>query len=528
MMASIGKNRRTVGTGWIVVGALVLGASFIGGLSTIDWIWPRDVSGPRPVLAAMPPLPAAAHSSVVVAPTMIALSAVRETMEQAAPRDFTGKRENPLSELLAKADIGWTVTRGPISLAGRADALAISTDLSGKLRATGQIASEAANVGAAVAGLFDADFARNVQSLAGRSFDQRADVRGTVAVTARPTILPAWRLEPNLTAQVVIGDTTLSLAGIKLNVGTEVKPFVDRAVAEQMTLLQARLRDDPFMEVAARREWVKMCRAIALKGATAGAPDLWLEMRPVRAFAAQPKIDANAVTLTVGVQAETRIVTKEVKPSCPFPAQLEIVPPMDRGRLAIALPVDLPFTDVSRLLETRLKGRKFPEDESGPVEVTILGVSIAASGDRLLISLRVKAREKKSFFGFGADAMLYVWGRPVLDRDRQTLQLADLALDVESEAAFGLVGAAARAAMPFLRTALKEKTIVDLNSIVADARRSLEIALADVRKNEKDVRVDAAVTSLRLTGVEFDSHILRIVVEAEGTVNAAVNSLTLR
>ncbi|MEN3379059.1 MAG: hypothetical protein V7604_4414, partial [Hyphomicrobiales bacterium] len=42
--------------------------------------------------------------------------------------------------------------------------------------------------------------------------------------------------------------------------------------------------------------------------------------------------------------------------------------------------------------------------------VTIQSATVAPSGDRLLISLRVKAREKKSWFGLGADAMVHVWG----------------------------------------------------------------------------------------------------------------------
>ena len=73
-------------------------------------------------------------------------------------------------------------------------------------------------------------------------------------------------------------------------------------------------------------------------------PDLWLEVRPTRAVAAQPKIDAGAVTLTVGVQAETRIAPTETKPDCPFPAALELVPPMEQGRVSIGVPIDLPFT----------------------------------------------------------------------------------------------------------------------------------------------------------------------------------------
>ena len=86
--------------------------------------------------------------------------------------------------------------------------------------------------------------------------------------------------------------------GLKLNVAKEVKPLLDRAVNEQIAALQARVRNDPFLENAARREWAKMCRSIPLGAAAPGMPNLWLELRPTRAFAAQPRIDANALTLT--------------------------------------------------------------------------------------------------------------------------------------------------------------------------------------------------------------------------------------
>ena len=50
-----------------------------------------------------------------------------------------------------------------------------------------------------------------------------------------------------------------------------------------------------------------------------------------------------------------------------------------------------PLTDMASalLIEPQLKGRHFPEDGSGPVDVEVLGASLAAAGDRLLIALRV-------------------------------------------------------------------------------------------------------------------------------------------
>ena len=268
-----------------------------------------------------------------------------------------------------------------------------------------------------------------------------------------------------------------------------------------------------------------MCRAIPLGGGKTGLPPLWLEMRPIRAAAAQPRIDARDVTLTVGVQAETRITPTETKPACPFPAKLELVPPMDDGKLAVGLPIDVPFSALDALLEAQLKGHRYPEDGSTPVEVEVLKVHVGASGDRLLIALDVKAREKKSWFGFGATATVQIWGKPVLDAQTQILRLTDVSLAVESEAAFGLLGAAARAAVPYLQKALAEKAVVDLKPFAADAKKKIAAALADFQQNAEGVRVDAAVNDVRLTGIAFDSHTLRVIAEADGQAKVAVSEL---
>jgi hypothetical protein len=316
--------------------------------------------------------------------------------------------------------------------------------------------------------------------------------------------------------------------GVKLSVSNELKPFLDRAVNEQMGALEARLRDDPSVELAARREWAKMCRSISLGAAAAGMPNLWLEVRPTRAFAAQPRIDAAALTLTIGVEAQTRIVPTDTKPDCPFPAKLELVPQIEQGRVNIAVPIDIPFTDLNRLLEAQLKGKSFPDDKSSAFTATIRSVNLTASGDRLLLSLQVKANENKSWFGLGAEATIHVWGRPVLDQAHQVLRLTDVALDVESQAAFGLLGAAARAAVPYLERAVAENAVVDLVPLATNARKSIDAAISDFRKSADGVRVDAAVTDLRLVGIEFDAKTLRVVAEVDGTVQVAVTKLADR
>src|SRR5262249_24594414 len=152
---------------------------------------------------------------------------------------------------------------------------------------------------------------------------------------------------------------------------------------------------------------------------------------------------------------------------------------------------DMPFTEVNKIITAQLKGRTFPEEPDAPAAVTVKSATVEPSGDRLLISLLVNAKEKKSWFGFGADATVHVWGRPVLDQAQQTLKLADVELAVESEAAFGLLGAAARQAIPYVQNALTERATIDLKPFATEAREKISAAMAEFRKNDQGVKVDA-------------------------------------
>jgi Domain of unknown function (DUF4403) len=510
----------------ILLATAVIAISFFVSLKAIDWLSPRGTVR-APVLVELPPLPPAPRSSSIIAPVAIALAAIRDVADRGAPRSFAGKADNPVSQILQNADIGWTTSRGPIAATGAQDVLSLATPLTGTLNVTGSLSSKATGaVGDALGGLLGANVAKQIGSVNIKALNASAEIKGNVTVTARPKLAAAWRIEPNLAAQVTLGDTNLSLAGAHVNVPAQVKPLIDKAVADQLTAVTARIRNDPAFEQNARAQWAKACRSIPLQGtgAASSLPPLWLELRPTRAVAAQPRVDATAVTLTLGIEAETRITSVQTKPDCPFPVAIAIIPPTP-GRVSIAVPIDVPFTDIDRIVETQFAGRTFPEDGSGSVDVTVKRATVAASGDRLLISLLVNAKEKKSFFGFGGEANVHIWGKPVLDQTEQTLRLTNIELAVESEAAFGLLGAAARAVMPHLQKALAEKATVDLKPFATNAQKKIAAAISDFQKNEDGVRVAADITSLRLADIAFDSKTLRVIAEAEGAINVYITAL---
>jgi len=517
---------------WGLAAACIAGLFFAATLWAINRLLPPAESGLSEALAILkppPPLQPITRASRVIAPVAVSLAAIGHTLDTATPREFAGKNDNPVTQLLGQAEIGLTVARGTMYATGQSNMLTITTPLNGSIRITGQIGNAAGKavggVGDAIGSLIGGNVGKQIDSLAQKTLDQRTDFRGNVIVTSRPQLTSTWRIEPNLAGRLDFGDTSTNVAGIKVNLGSEIKSVLDPVVNNQITALQSRLRNDPAIERAAREQWVKMCRSIPLGGGKTGLPPLWLEMRPVRAAAAQPQVDARNLTITVGVQAETRILPNETRPTCPFPAQLELGPPMQDGVLAVGVPIDMPFTELNKLLEPQLKSRHFPEDGSGSVDVEVLRANLSASGERLLISLRVKVREKKSWFGFGTEATVHVWGKPALDQENQILRLTDISLAVESEAVFGLLGTAARAAMPYVQKALAEKAVIDLKPFASDARAKIAAALKDFQQVGDGVRVDTSVQDLRLIGIEFDAKTLRVTAEAKGTVKVAVSQL---
>jgi hypothetical protein len=518
--------RPTLNLKTILLAIVVIVASFFASLKVMDWLAPRATTS-APKLSQLPPLPPASRSSIVVAPISITLSAIREAAERSAPRNFGGKADNPISQILQDADIGWAASRGPITATGDKDVLSLSTPLTGKLNVTGSLSAKATGaVGEALGSLLGNNAAKQIGGVNIKNLNASAEIKGNVVITSRPKLAAAWHLEPNFAAQVNLGDSSLSVAGARVNVPAQVKPLIDKTVGDQLNALGERVRNDPTLRQSAKLQWTKACRSIPLQGtgASGSLPALWLELRPVRAIAAQPQVDASALTLTIGIEAETRVTPAPTKPDCPFPEKISIVPPTGTG-VSIGVPIDVPFTAINKIMEAEVAGRTFPEDGSGPVDVTVKRASVTPTGDRLLISLLVRAKEKKSFLGLGAEAAVHIWGRPMLDQAQQTVRLADVELAVESEAAFGLLGAAARAVVPQLQRAIIEKATLDLKPIAADAQKKIAAAIADYQKNEDGIRVEANIDSLHLADIAFDSKTLRVIAEAGGTLNVYVTKL---
>ena len=108
------------------------------------------------------------------------------------------------------------------------------------------------------------------------------------------------------------------------------------------------------------------------------------------------------------------------------------------------------------------------------------------------------------------------------------MRLTDITLDVQSEAAFGLLGTAARAAIPYLQKALADNAVVDLKPFAASALKSIEL---DRRLPEAGRRRRGRSLGHGRFGSPASSSIrqtLRVTGEADGTARALVRKIALQ
>ena len=67
--------------------------------------------------------------------------------------------------------------------------------------------------------------------------------------------------------------------------------------------------------------------------------------------------------------------------------------------------------------------------------------------------------------------------------------------------------------------------MIDLKPLAADAKTRIAAAIGGLAAQSPGMRANLTVDDLRLAGIAYDDRTLRILAEADGTVNVAISSL---
>jgi hypothetical protein len=357
----------------------------------------------------------------------------------------------------------------------------------------------------------------------------RVDLAGSLTLRAAPRLRPDWRIDPGVQPRLSIDTASLPLvAGARL----DVSRVVAEAMAPQMATLKRRIDaigETDALEQAARKAWTAMCAAHpaplpAPPGAA--APPLWLVLRPVEATASQPHIDAEALTLHVGVAAEARLVDSGEPPDCgPLPPL--VVRPPEPG-VSLALRVVARHETLSAQAEAHVLGRAVDLGD-GAATATPRAVRISGAPGRLRVDIDADvtpAGVLRRLVGTTAVAAR-IEATPVLDADGRRIGLRDSVVEARSDDWLNLAGWIAWAAQSRIVEGVEAAAILDLEALSQAA--AAESARLTAALNEGALagvaRVEAEFGRLDAVGVAVDAGTLAVVVAADGRARLRVASI---
>jgi hypothetical protein len=146
-----------------------------------------------------------------------------------------------------------------------------------------------------------------------------APIRGATTLSCTASHFAAVADGAQSHLRSLLADASFSIMGMRLNVPTPSSP--DRARHQRAGVAVA----DTDAQHPAGSQCGKNGQNVPIGFLGAVRPDIPSRLEVVRRVPfASPRLDPAAVNLTIGVQADTRIVPNETKPDCPFPAELDI------------------------------------------------------------------------------------------------------------------------------------------------------------------------------------------------------------
>ena len=196
---------------------------------------PLELTAPAPAARPLPVMVPQVRDSVLHLPVEVSIEALQTRLEQAAPRQLSGREDNPLGAL-SDDRLDWQAERGPIALAGRPDGLYLQVAAVGQARVKGK-----------------------ARILVEIPVSARADLAATLTARLQPQLRPDWTLAPNLVGMVQVQRAEVPIQGLgRVSLREQVQGPANQAAQGLLRRLEQRLGRDQQLRNLAQREWARL------------------------------------------------------------------------------------------------------------------------------------------------------------------------------------------------------------------------------------------------------------------------------
>ena len=507
--------------------AFVLGALVLAVLTTAWYVYfvSSPIRPPIPTSASSGTTPSPTSPSTLSIPVSIPIETLDSHLEGLIPNSWAdSSTEEILDELDLSASARWKLHRSALGLSARDAALHARPGFSGPVHLSVDLGPVGVNATVELRGRLllstqpqlQSDWQLTIPDLSLRAEYDEATVPVTIPLTRHISVDFIERI-PIVKDLPLIGEL---VSGFREVVRTVTKPIeelttvdvsVRGIVRDYMEPSIENLRRDiieevaaaPLLREAAAASWKKLCSTVAL------GSGVWLQLKPVRAYASQPRITDDTILLQLGIDAHTQLLLEDQQPTCPFPETLALRSP-GPNRIEINLPAQISYAILDDALTEFFAGQSFGDailvrvddiTHVGPAEGSlVLGVAITV--------------DTRKWFLSRAEGTLYFLVTPHLDVDSQTMHFLDVSMDAESRN--HLLHAVGEIGEPLLERAIEQYTL-ELEPFRQRLLREGNEWIASLAM--EGLTVSGEILDIRLTRLEAGANALQL----QGTTTATAS-----
>lgn len=461
-------------------------------------------------------------TSIIVVPIFLPMETLQSALEASIDSVYRDiKDETHRGEILGVGyqipyRAQWQLERSPISIVGADNWLDASARVTG---------------GASV---------RNRGGIV--PFQTSVNLSADARLRLRLQLEQSWRLNPEVqlfarlnTATIPVRvplPTPLTPTDVNIDVRGTLQPEVDRMLNSLVQQFQRDIRANRFLEDAAELAWNDLCKSHPVAAVEAGAPtDLWVVVRPIAFHAAQPLIDALGMTLTLGLEADTKLVTEAQAPEC------DTLPPLriDEAEpgLSLIVPAELAYGVLSGVLTQQFVGQSIPVG-NGALTLTPVDVRLGSEDASLNVVVEVDVAWRGwwawwSWLFGPTRASIELSTEPALDADNQVLAFKNSRISGRSNDALNVVGNLALLAQEALVSAFERAGVINLAPEAERAREAAERAAASLDTGGLGGLVveTASVDDVRLQSLEVGPQALKLTIVASGDLKLAIREIPI-
>lgn len=335
-----------------------------------------------------------------------------------------------------------------------------------------------------------------------------------MSLASRMSINPDWSLKSSTYMKANFSQAVLPIqipmvGTVNFNIQPILEPLVRKVLEKQGPEIDKMIAQRFSLKPMAQDLWQKaqVGQSFDLLGQKA-----FLNLNPSEVYFQNIKIENGLLKTALGLKGNLMLnLGNAPQNSAVSPLPGLKVSEQLRSQLQIQLPMRLPYTELSKLLNQQLAGKEFETDGR---KVLLKNMDVSGLGEQLLIKIQFKSSSPQ------AEGSAYVLGTPKFDAQNQILTLEQVKLSTESNSM--LLNTAAWLAHGFFESKIQSMAKYDLKQQFSDLQNSANQLLQNYQIPEISnlIQLRGQIQSMGLQSVIPEPMGLQILMNAQGSLSA--------